>query len=88
VIRLFRTHIIGGCTGKRESAWFVFLLWTIWSIVLIWIEAIEGPSMEGARSMWNMVTPFVFTWLGAAHGFEWFSTQTPWGLSRNRQDRS
>jgi hypothetical protein len=82
MIRLFRVFIIGGRTGKRESAWFAFLLWVVWSTVLVYVEATGGPDMDGSRSMWNVTTPFVFTWLAAAHGFEWVSTQTRWGIVR------
>lgn len=88
MLRIFRIAIIGGRTGKRESAWFAFLLWTIWTVVLTYIEMTEGPAMEGSRGMWSMTTPFVFTWLAAAHGFEWVSTQTRWGIVQRSDEES
>jgi hypothetical protein len=86
MLKLFRTLIIGGRTGKRESAWFAFLLWMVWTIALTYIEATGGPHMDGSRGMWSMTTPFVFTWLAAAHGFEWVSTQTRWGIVRPQDE--
>jgi hypothetical protein len=88
MFHVFRVIVIGGRTGKRESAWFAFVLWTVWTIVLIYVEATGGPSMDGSRGMWSMTTPFVFTWLAAAHGFEWVSTQTRWGIVREADEES
>lgn len=79
MLRLFLRYVIGGNTGKRESAWFAFLLWVGWTGWMIWTEFSGGPAMSMAESMWMVVTPFVFTWLGTAHGFEWVSRQTRWG---------
>ncbi len=79
MIRLFLRYVIGGQTGKRESAWFAFLLWAGWSAWMVYTEFTGGPELALSESMWMVVTPFVFTWLGTAHGFEWVSRQTRWG---------
>lgn len=78
MLRLFLRHVIGGETGKRESAWFAFLLWIGWSVWMIRVEATTGRELPMALSMWMVATPFVFAWLGTAHGFEWVSRQTRW----------
>jgi len=69
----FTAYVIGGRTGKRESAWFAFFLWLVFSA---WIgRATYAGSADGEtaflEAMWNTVTPFVLVWLGGAHGLEW-----------------
>lgn len=82
MMQLFLRWIIGGQTGKRESAWFAFLIWVGWSGWMVYVEFAQDRSLDMAQSMWMVVTPFVFTWLGTSHGFEWVSRQTRWGSAQ------
>lgn len=77
MMRLFLKHVIGGVSGKRESAWFVFLLFMGWTGWLTWVEFAHGREMEQAASMWMVLAPFVIGWIAGAHGLEWRSRQSP-----------
>lgn len=82
MLKLFGRFIIGGRSGKREQAWAVFLLW---SCAFAWMFAKEasGVAMSGTQSILSAALWPVLINLAAAHGMEWFSTQTTWGQGRN-----
>ena len=82
MIHFFLKYVVGGETGKRESAWFAFLLWLAATAWIGWAEFNTEKDLEGIRAMWMLVTPLVWAWLGASHGFDWVSKQTQWGATR------
>jgi RsiW-degrading membrane proteinase PrsW (M82 family) len=71
MLSYFVRRVIGGQTGKRESAWFVFLLFALWTGFLVAVEFIYEREMEQASSMWMVLAPFVIGWIMGAHGMEW-----------------
>ena len=85
MMRWFLARIIGGETGKRESAWFAFLLWVGATAWIGWAEFSTERRLESTMSMWMLVTPLVWAWLGTAHGFDWVSKQTAWADPRNKE---
>lgn len=86
MIRWFILHALGydpddvEKSGKRESAWFGFLVWMAFTGWLVWLD-VSHPEVPLALTtvMWQTITPFVFVWFAAAHGFDWFSKQTGYG---------
>lgn len=70
----FKSNVIGGDTGKRESAWFLFLIWLVAAVVVSAVEAI-GVSALFAQEMVRYAAPAVFAWLAAAHGMDWAVVQ-------------
>lgn len=76
MFKLFREYIIGGRTGKRESAWFLFSLWLAWTLWLTYAAVSLGRDIEVVVGMWSLVTPFVWGWMFISHGMEWGSVQT------------
>ena len=85
MLKSFTKYIIGGRSGKREAAWFVFLLWSIafgWSA---WREA-HGFPVSGVQSMLTTAMPFVLGFLLSVHGMDWVSKQTNWGGEPNDDD--
>lgn len=78
MLKFFGRFIIGGRSGKREQAWAVFLLWCF---AFAWMAAKEAASvtMDGTQSILSAALWPVLINLAAAHGMEWFSTQTQWG---------
>ncbi len=78
MLKLFGKFVIGGRSGKREQAWAVFMLWCIafgWSAFK---EASSVP-MDGTQAILSVALWPVIVNLAAAHGMEWFSTQTTLG---------
>lgn len=77
MMRWFTHYVIGGETGKRESAWFAFFLWLAFSVWLGY-AAYTSPERDLAvlTTMWATLTPFVLAWLGTAHGLDWASRQS------------
>lgn len=71
MLRFFVHHVIAGKTGKRESAWFVFTLFAVWTGFMVWAEFAHERELTQASSMWMVVAPFVMGWVMAAHGLEW-----------------
>lgn len=71
MLQIFVRRVIGGETGKRESAWFVFILFAAWTGFLVWAEFAREREMEQASSMWMVLAPFVMGWVMGAHGMEW-----------------
>jgi hypothetical protein len=69
----FLRYVVGGITGKRESALMAWVLWLMWTAIIMWLEA-DGITLPITNGMWNITTPMVWSWLGAAFGFEWWST--------------
>lgn len=65
-------YVIGGRSGKRESALMAWLFWVGWTI---WLTVAESgdQTVTQAVGMWNVATPLVWSWLGAAFGFEWWT---------------
>ncbi|KIC42250.1 hypothetical protein RA27_02370 [Ruegeria sp. ANG-R] len=70
----FKNKVIGGDTGKRESAWFLFLIWLSAAVVVSVLDAM-GVKALFAKEMVRYAAPAVFTWLAAAHGMDWATVQ-------------
>lgn len=81
MLKMFGDFIIGGRSGKREQAWCVFLLWCAGFGWAAFKEA-SGVPMEGTQAILSVALWPVIVNLAAAHGMEWFSTQTLWGERR------
>lgn len=79
MMNFFLRRVIGGETGKRESAWFTFLLWLAATVWIGYVEFTGQAELISVLEMWKIATPFVFLWMAAAHGFQWVSSQTNWG---------
>lgn len=78
MLKLFGVFVVGGRSGKREQGWAVFLLWCAafgWSA----FKESSGVQMEGSQAILSVALWPVIVNLAAAHGMEWFSTQTSWG---------
>lgn len=78
MLKHFVRLAIGGRSGKREQAWFVFLLWCAafgWSAY----QESMGAVMDGTQSILSLAFPMVMANLALAHGMEWVSAQTEWG---------
>ena len=78
MLKLFGKFVIGGRSGKREQAWAVFLLWCIGFGWAAFKEA-SGIPMTGTQGILSATVWAAIVNLAAAHGMEWFSTQTAWG---------
>lgn len=74
MIQIFRKFIIGGETGKREMAWFVFKLWAVAFVYFVFKEA-HGIDMPGTLELLRLSFIPVLGVLLAAHGMEWATTQ-------------
>ena len=84
MLQKFRIWIIGGHTGKRESALFAFLIWLIAVIYIGYLDSYNVDqkkiyNLEFVMSIVETSTFFVFAWLAAAHGFEFLNRQTRFG---------
>lgn len=79
MLKHFGRFVIGGRSGKREQAWAVFLLWCV---AFGWTATKEsgGIPMDGTQSILSLALPLVIANLALAHGMEWVSTQTGWGV--------
>lgn len=82
MLHYFVKWVIGGQTGKRESAWFAFFMWLPFSIWLGYVDFATEREIDFLQTMWNVLTPFVLGWLGTAHGLDWASKQTTLGGPR------
>lgn len=78
MLKFFGRFVIGGRSGKREQAWAVFLLWCI---AFGWMASREatGIPLDGTQAILSAALWPVLINLAAAHGMEWFSSQTRFG---------
>lgn len=82
MLKFVTKYIIGGRSGKREAAWFVFLLWAIAFAWSAWREA-HGFPVTGVQSILTAALPFVLGFVLSVHGMDWVSKQTNWGGPAN-----
>ena len=75
MLKHFGHFVIGGRSGKREQAWAVFLLWCAAFVWMSVKEAAAAP-VDGTQAILSAALWPVLINLAAAHGMEWFSTQT------------
>lgn len=81
MLKLFGKYVIGGETGKREQAWFLFLGWCVGFVMMSARES-AGLPVDATHSILTMSFPFVIINLALSHGLEWMSMQTDWGGAR------
>ncbi len=70
-------RLIGGATGKRQTAWAVFALWCA-AFVWLMVQEAHGVSMPATQAILSLMGPAALTLLGVAYGLEWNSTQSKW----------
>jgi len=69
MIRLFVHHVLGGRSGKREAAWFMFIVVTGMVAFVVWAEY-NGVAMPISQAILTIVWPATVLAVGAAHGIE------------------
>lgn len=77
MLKFFGRYIIGGRSGKREQAWFAFILWCI---AFAWMmhREVQGIDLPNTTSLLALALPLVFANIAIAHGMEWHSDQSKW----------
>lgn len=78
MLKHFGQLVIGGRTGKREQAWFVFLAWMGAFGWFTYKEAL-GVTMAGTQSILSLAFLPVLANLTVAYGMERLSAQSKWG---------
>lgn len=69
MLRLFVRHVLGGRSGKREAAWFMFIVVTGMVAFVVFAEY-RGVAMPISQSILIVVWPTTALLVGAAHGIE------------------
>lgn len=58
-------NVIGGETGKRESAIFLLSIWLAFSAYIVFGD-FDEVKLQTLERMWGVFTPFMFlSWAGA-----------------------
>lgn len=78
MLRYIVRCVIGGRSGKRESAVLMMILWLIGVGFLAGME-VQGHHLSLFANTLMFAGPFVFGWYGVAFGMEWVAKQTNWG---------
>lgn len=71
MIRLFVHHVLGGRSGKREAAWFMWGVVTGMVAFVVWAE-FSGVAMPISQSILIVVWPTTVIAVATAHGIEHF----------------
>jgi len=69
VLKLFVHYVLGGRSGKREAAWFMWIVVTGMVAFVVFCEY-RGVAMPLAQSILIIVWPLAFAGVLAAHGIE------------------
>jgi len=71
MLRLFVKHVLGGRSGKREAAWFVFFVSMGITMFVVFAEW-RGVPMPVSQSILIVVLPTAVIGVLTAHGIEHF----------------
>lgn len=63
--------IVGGETGKRESALMVFFIWLI-GVISVDVCKAYGVELVFIAEVCRQMGLYVIAWIGAAYGMQWY----------------